>query len=504
MRAETSGESGLAANEEREASRKATEMDAQSVQRAGEKNAQAPSSGRADNGAAVVRSVPGRTIAQFTVIVLTSACGNLAQTALNSMLGFIASDMSVGVETAQWLTTGYMLALGVTVPACTFLMRRLSRRVLVAGAIILFAAGSVVCMLAGCFGILLLGRIMEAISAGITLPLMQTTAMTSFPPGRQATAMGVAGIAMGFAPNIGPTIGGVLVDTAGWRSFFVLLLVLSTLLLAAAFVAFPRGRAEDSGASIDVPSLVLSCVGFGMLLLGLSNLSNEGLASPTVWAEIVVGAVVLVLFVRWQGRVPRPLVDMRIFSSRRYCDGFLAQCFLFASYMGVTLVIPLFVENLRGGSALEAGMLLLPGTAAAFVANPIAGVLTDKVGARPVVIGAGCFLAAGALLWVFADETTPTAVLMVFQGIRAMGVSGLIGPLASWSLGGLERRVVSHGSAFAIVARQACSSFGTAAMVLAVTMMGSGTALAGYRVAFALSAAFAVLVLVAGVMRVRD
>ena len=85
-----------------------------------------------------------------------------------------------------------------------------------------------------------------------------------------------------------------------------------------------------------------------------------------------------------------------------------------------------------------------------------------------------------------------------------MGVSGLIGPLASWSLGGLERRVVSHGSAFAIVARQACSSFGTAAMVLAVTMMGSGTVLAGYRVAFALSAAFAVLVLVAGVMRVRD
>ena len=179
-------------------------MDAQSVQRTGEKNTPTPSSGRADNGAAVVRSVPGRTIAQFTVIVLASACGNLAQTALNSMLGFIASDMSVGVETAQWLTTGYMLALGVTVPACTFLMRRLSRRVLVAGAIILFAAGSVVCMLAGCFGILLLGRIMEAISAGITLPLMQTTAMTSFPPGRQATAMGVAGIAMGFAPNIGP------------------------------------------------------------------------------------------------------------------------------------------------------------------------------------------------------------------------------------------------------------------------------------------------------------
>lgn len=448
--------------------------------------------------------VPGSAIAQFAVVVLISACGNLAQTALNAMLGAIAPDVGVGVETAQWLTTGYMLALGVTVPACTFLMRRLPRRALVVGAVALFAAGSVVCALAGGFVLLLLGRVMEAVSAGIMLPLMQTTAMTSFPPGRQATAMGVAGIAMGFAPNIGPTIGGALVGSVGWRGFFVLLIVLSAVLLAATLLVFPRGRAGDHDATIDVPSLLLSCAGFGVLLLGLSSLSSEGLDSPRVWAEIIVGIVVIALFVRWQGRLPQPLIDMRVFSSRRYRDGFVAQCFLFASYMGVTLVIPLLVEDVRGGSALDAGMLLLPGTVSALVVNPIAGVLTDKVGARPVVIGAACFLTVGAALWLLADEATPAWMLMVFQGIRACGVSGLIGPLASWSLGGLGRDIVGSGSSFAIVARQACASFGTALMVLATTAWGGTVTTAGCQAAFALSTAFAVGALVVGFLRVRD
>ena len=442
-------------------------------------------------------------VVAFSVMVLASACGNLAQTALNAMLTDVAAGVGVGVETAQWLTTAYMLALGVTVPAITFLMRRFTARMLVCGAVALFGAGSAVCALAGSFPALLLGRVMEAVAAGVAMPLMQTTAMASFPPGRRATAMGVAGIAMGFAPNIGPTVGSLAMAAAGWRSFFVGLTALSALLLAAAFLLVRSDGGRDATARLDAPSLALSCLGLGFLLLGLSNLSSLGLSSWAVWAPLAAGAAFVALFVVRQRRTAAPLVDMRIFASPRYVAGFLAQCLLFASYMGITLVLPLFVEGALGGGALEGGMVLLPGTVAALFVNPVAGVLTDKLGARPVTVVSACFLAVGALGMSFVDEATPLWSLMVLQGVRAVGVSGLIGPLTSWSLAGLAGPLVPHGSAFSLVARQACASFGTALMVLAVTAFAA-VPLAGYRTAFALSAAFAVLTLAVCVAFVRN
>lgn len=447
-----------------------------------------------------------RTYGMFAIVVLGCALGGLSQTAVNSMMGSIGADFGVPESVAQWLTTIYMLVLGITVPAVTYLSRRFSMRTVVLAALMLCLGGAVVSFAADSFAMLLAGRVLQAVSAGITMPLSQTIAMTRFPRGQNATAMGVAGIAMGFAPNIGPTIGGAFVDSWGWHGFFVLLAAMCAVLAALGIAVIRKEPAPGNAGRLDALSLTLSTCGFGGLLLAFSNAANFPWESPLVWAPLAAGVLGLALFVVRQCRIDQPLVSMDIFASRSYTVGFVCLNTLFGSFMGITLVIPLFVTHLCGGTALESGMVFLPALIPAFLCNPLAGVLCDKVGMRPVIIGGSAFLATGSVLMMFMDASTPLWALAALQFLRAMGVSSLIGPLASWSLKDLPARIVMDGSAFSVTVRQVCASLGTALMVLVITLTASALGVASalpYQLAFGFSALLAVATAVLGVAKVR-
>lgn len=453
-----------------------------------------------------VISENARVYALFVIVMLASAFGNLSQTAVNAMLPQIMDEFSLEVSLGQWLTTSYMLVLGIAVPAATYLSKRFSTRQHTFIALTFFLVGVLADVLAPNFAVLLAGRICQAISAGLLLPLMQTIAMTRFPEGRRATAMGVAGIALGFAPNIGPTIGGAMSFAFGWRSFFIVLLV-AVVVLGIATAVLVRGGTPDKSARFDTLSFTLSALGFGGLLLGFSEASSFAPTSPFVWAPLLAGVLFLVLFVRRQKRIPNPLINMDIFSSSQYNIGFVVMCLLHASFMGVTLVIPLYIEGLCGGTALDAGIVLLPGTLAALLLNPVAGMLTDRFGIRPVTLVAGAFLAVGSVLMVFVDENTPLMVTTLCQAVRAFGVSGLVGPLISWSLAGLPGRIITDGSSFSIAGRQACASLGTSAMVLLIAVVGNSAAsfpvALPYQVAFGFSAVFGVATFAVIAMKVK-
>ncbi len=338
------------------------------------------------------------------------------------------------------------------------------------------------------------------------MPMMMSLIMTSVPSNRQATAMGISGIAMGFAPNIGPTIGGWMLETTGWRSFFVVLALCSLVLTFVAIALIKKTPAEDSNMRLDVISLCQSALGFGGLLLGFSNASSYEFTSPFIWVPVIVGAVFLVFFMRRQRRVETPLIHLEIFNSQQFRISFWASNFLYASYMGITLILPLFIENLWGGSAFQAGLALLPGTIAAFFINPLAGILTDKIGARPVVVVAACFLAAGGTMMAFIDENTPYWVIFAMQGIRAIGVSGLIGPLNSWGMAKLPPWFMTDASSFGTAVRQAFASLGTALMVFAIMVVGpmTGSASMGFHLSFGFSAVCAIAVVVIAVSRVHS
>lgn len=442
----------------------------------------------------------------FALVTIGAALGNLSQTGLNAMLPAAMAELGVEVGVGQWLTTGYMLTLGVVVPIATYLMRRLDDRGYLLLSFSLFAAGSLVDWVAPAFPVALLGRILQACSVGLLVPKMQTIAMTQFPEGRQATAMGVAGIALGFAPNVGPTVGGVMDSAFGWRSFFVLLSAFSVVLLALTLLLVKGSAAQRADARFEGPSFVLSTFGFGGVLLGLSQASSYGLASAWVWAPVAVGIVCLALFVRRQLRLDEPLMDMRIFKSAAFNCGSVVSLFLFSSFMGITLVIPLYVQGALGGTSLDAGLIILPATISALIVNPLSGVLADKTSPRLASIVFGGFLAVGSVAAVFIGDDTPYWLLSAYQVTRGIGVSGLIGPITTFSLAGLKGPLVPHGSSATVIIRQVAATLGTAIMVLCVSWV---SALAGdavalpYQVAFGFSAVMATLALVVVIVRVK-
>lgn len=414
-------------------------------------------------------SKQANTYLLFAIITLLCALGSLTQTVMNSMLLGVQASFGTTEAISQWLTTLYMLVIGITVPLVAHLSRKMSIRALMVAAIVLFIVGSVIDWLAPNFILLLLGRVPQAIATGITLPVLQTVAMTRFPPGKTGTAMGIAGVAMGFAPNIGPLIGGALVVSLGWRSFFIMLAILLLVLLVCTVALVPKEEAPNHDAQLDWASFLLSTIGFGGLLLGFTNAATSGLTDPQTFVPVIIGVVCIILFITRQTRIEHPLVSMDVMRNRTYAISMIGQCALFASFMGITLIIPLFVQNVCGLSALDAGVVFIPATILAVVFNPVGGILSDKIGAGPVIVGGSLFLTVGAVSMVFVDASTPLWLLTLMQTIRGIGVSTLIGPFISWGMSQLPGPLMNDGSIFFTTLRQCCASFGTAIMMLLIT-----------------------------------
>ena len=445
----------------------------------------------------------------YGLLVLTCALGLLAQTATNTVIPTIADEFGIGLGLAQWLATIYLLSSGIVIPIAAYWSHKMHMRSHALIGMAVLCAGSLVDYVAPSIWIMLLGRVMQAFGVGVVMPLMTTVAVTRFPPGRRATAMGIAGIALGVCPNLGPTVCGALDGMWGWRSFFLIMAGLSALLFALMFLLVKEDDLPNKDMRFDTISFMQSVFALGGLLLGLSNVSTYGVASVYVWVPLAIGIVFLVLFVKRQHVLAEPLINLRICESPRFVFGMIAVGALHASFVGVTLVIPLFVQNVQGGTALEAGYVLLPATIVAIVVNPLAGIFADKIGTRPVGLFFGMFLVIGAVLWLFIDESTPLWQLMCYQTIRDIGVSGFIGPLSTWSISGLPGPIIPDGSSASAIIRQVAAAFGTALMVLAIEATGAFSSLGAYgvlpyQVAFGVSALFALVALVCVAARVHN
>ena len=343
---------------------------------------------------------------------------------------------------------------------------------------------------------------LQAISAGIMLPVMQTIAMTRFPPGQNATAMGIAGIALGFAPNIGPLFGGLLVDSWGWRSFFWILSGI-IVVLALATLAFVRKREHQMhDAHLDYLSALLSTVGFGCVLLSFSTAAYRPITDPAIWMGLVVGIACVSWFVLRQRRIKHPLIHMSIFESHTYVVSFIAQNLLNASFMGITLILPLFIVNVAQMATRRCGPRLPSHHHTRSGLQPARRHIERQD--WPASRHRGLRLSArcrqrGAMAFITAD--TPFWLITALQVVRGIGVSSIIGPLNSWGMHKLPVENMIDGSAFFTTVRQACASFGTALMMLLISVVGGAL---GYNLALGLSALFAVGVLICSVFFVRD
>ncbi|RYM06644.1 DHA2 family efflux MFS transporter permease subunit [Sporolactobacillus sp. THM7-7] len=407
-------------------------------------------------------------ITVIVVLVLGAFIALLNQTLMNVALPKIMTDLNISTSTAQWTTTGYMLVNGVLIPITAFLMETFTTRKLFLTAMGLFTLGSAVCALSPNFSILMTGRVIQASGAGIIMPLMTNVFLNIFPPEKRGGAMGIMGLAMIFAPAVGPTLSGYIVEHFNWRLLFWIVFPLGLLDILLAW-RFLQNVGRRTFPKLDVSGVVLSTVGFGGILYAFSEAGNNGWSDTAVITTLIVGSVSLALFVWRELTAETPVLEMRVFKYSIFTFTTIINILITMALFAAMILLPIYLQNIRGFTPLESGLLLLPGAILMGVMSPITGMLFDRIGSRPLAV-AGLIITV-ITTWGFAqltDTTSYTHILLLYS-VRMFGMSLLMMPIMTEGLNNLPRELNSHGTAMSNTMRQVAGSLGTAFLVTVMT-----------------------------------
>lgn len=392
----------------------------------------------------------------------------LNQTLMNVALPQMMNDLNVGATTIQWLTTGFMLVNGVLIPLSAYLVARFTTRSLFLTATILFSIGTVVCGIGSDFTMVLVGRLIQAAGAGVLMPLMNVIFLTIFPIEKRGQAMGMMGVAMIFAPAIGPTLSGWVIENNSWHLLFWIILPLGLISVLLGAISM-KNVLPLSKSKVDMLSVVLSTLGFGGILYGFSEAGSDGWGGTEVVIGIIVGVVALILFVWRQLVAEKPMLEFRVFKYGIFSLTTVINVVVTMALYAAMILLPIYLQEIRGFTPLKSGLLLLPGSILMGIMSPITGIIFDKIGARwLVVIG----LAITAVTtWQFSDlsETTTYTHLILIYTARMFGMSMIMMPVQTAGLNQLPAKLNAHGAAMANTLRTISGALGTALLVTIMT-----------------------------------
>lgn len=447
------------------------------------------------------------------VLTIGSFFTMLTGTFLATAYPAIMRSFNISTATVQWLTTSFMLVNGIMIPVSAWLINKLNSRVMYIAAMACFLLGTSLAFFAPNFQVLLAGRIIQALGVGVSMPLNQTVMLSIFPPEKRGAAMGLVGIAMGLAPAIGPTLSGFVVDHWSWRDLFGGMIPAIILVIVFAFIYMkPVLRVHQQ--PMDLLSIITSTIGFGGLLYGVSEASNRGWTDALVLSFIIVGLIFIALFVWRQLKLADPFLDVRVFRYGEFTLAAILSSVVNLAMVGVEMLLPLYIQNIRGETAFHSGLMLLPGALMLGLMSPVTGHLFDRYGARFLSITGLTLLTVGTIPFLTLTRETPVLSIIVFYAIRLFGVSMVFMPVTTSGMNVLPLGEMAHGTAVNNTFRQAVSSIGTAIMTTILTNVTDGAkpghalltraplayrdhflnaTLAGFHAAFALAAGFAVL-----------
>ncbi|RIN40301.1 DHA2 family efflux MFS transporter permease subunit [Staphylococcus succinus] len=395
----------------------------------------------------------------------------LNQTLLNVALPRINTDFNISANTGQWLMTGFMLVNGILIPISAYLFNKYSYRKLFLVAMTLFTLGSLVCGLSGSFTMMMAGRVLQAIGAGVLMPLGTNVFMTIFPPEKRGAAMGTLGIAMILAPAIGPTLSGYIVENYHWNVMFYGMFIIGLVSLAIAYIWF-RVYQVTTNPKADVPGIIFSTIGFGALLYGFSEAGNNTWTSPIVVISLILGVIFIAAFVIRELTMRVPMLSMEVLKYSGFTLTTVINMIVTMSLFGGMILLPLYLQNLRGFSPIQSGLLLLPGALIMGLMGPIAGKLLDTIGIKPLaLVGTGIMTYATWELTKLNMNTTYGHLMMIYI-VRSFGMSFIMMPIMTAGMNSLPPRLISHGNALSNTLRQLAGSIGTA---LLVTVMSTQT-----------------------------
>lgn len=455
----------------------------------------------------------GITKSQFRMMAVLLSGAFLAvlnATLLTPALPTIMDDLAVSSTTVQWLTSGYALTEAVVIPLAAYLMGRFSTRRLFIGGLTLFGCGSLVAALAPMFPVLLAGRIMQAAATGFVMPMVFSIVLLIIPREKRGSAMGIVGLTIGFAPTIGPSLSGVLVDTVGWRAIFGIVTGLTAVIvLLAVWELKPFG--EFRRTKFDALSVALSTCGLVSLLYGLSSFSSAENHLVTV-GLIVAGLALIGAYAYRQLHLDEPMLRIDILKVSQYRTVVIIIALFQAALIGMETIMPLYIQGVLGQSATVSGITLLPGAVIGAFTGLLSGRLFDKHGVRgPVLMGA-VVIALGLAGFVSFRADSPIVFVSVVYAVMAVGIQFTMTPVNTWGVNSLPNEAIQHAQSTGNTINQVAGSFGTALLVsisaaasnAAGGLSGVERTFFGYHASFCATAVLAACAIVLIVMFVRN
>lgn len=407
-----------------------------------------------------------RTVMLVLLLIATFAA-MLNQTSLGTALPILMEKFNIEMATAQQATTWFLLANGIMIPVSAFFATKFSTKWLYFIAYGLLLAGLLVTALTpeDNWTLFIIGRIIQACSVGVTLPLMQIVLVHIFPMNKSGAAMGVNGIVVGLAPAIGPTLSGWILKMnfvvngveLSWRGIFIVpfVIVLLAFLLTPFLV---HDVIPNRDVKLDFPSLILSVLGFGSFLWGFSNVANEGWSNNLVIVPIFGGLAILAGFVFRQLKMEKPFLDVTVFKNKQFALTTIGVALSMMSMMGLQMMLPLYLQRVQKLTALDSGLIILPGALLMGILSPISGRIFDRVGIKRMTLIGFLIIAIGTAPMLFINEATSHIFIIVVYAVRMVGIGLVMMPLTAGAMSSLNPRQATHGTAANNTIRQVAAA----------------------------------------------
>lgn len=390
----------------------------------------------------------------------------LNETLLNIALKTLMEEFHVTLPTVQWMATGFMLVMGVVIPASALLMQWFTTRQLFLGIMTIFTIGTTISALAVNFPMLLVGRLIQAVGTGVLVPFIFNVFLLLFPPKRRGKIMGTIGLVIMFAPAIGPTLSGVIVEYLGWRYLFIIVIPFSLFSIAFAY-KYLINVSEVTKPKIDILSLFFSTIGFGGIVYGFSSAgdSGAGFLSPNVVITIVIGIAGIVLFSIRQLKLDEPVMDLRVFKYPMYTHAVFMFLIIIMAMFSSEIILPMYMQGPLGLLPATAGLVLLPGSILNGVMSPFMGHLFDKFGPKILMVPATIVLSLTMFMMSRLSMTTPLWVVVVGYVLLMLTVSAIMMPAETNGLNQLPKRLYPHGTSLISTLQPVAGAIGVSVFI---------------------------------------
>lgn len=399
-----------------------------------------------------------------------------SETLMNNALPTIMREVRVDEMTVQWLSTGYMLIAGITMPLAAFLLRAVKLRRLFTFTMSIFLVGTIIAAAAPNFPFLLAGRLTEGIAVGVNMPLIPSVLSLIYPANKRGTVMGLAGIIINLGPAIGPTISGIIVDTFSWRMLFLILLPLIILVIIGTQF-FVKNVVSTRKLELDWLSVIAATSGLGMLLYGLGRIGQTGTVGLEIILLLIFGGFIVFYFIKRQLKLAHPLLEMRVYGAPSFRLGAILALINTSSLMATELMLPLFNQNVIKVTPMISGIMLLPSAIIMLIISPIAGRLYDEIGIKKVaLIGMGGGLLFTLPMLFYSVQTTPLEVTVMYA-LRCGALTLAYSPLTVYALNSLPQKYIVFGSTLIVNMNQIADSFANA-MAATIQALGHRAGLA--------------------------